>query len=136
MPNTIQNTAELQRWRHALRETGLEETLKGEGPFTLFAPSDEAFAILPEDLRSALLENPEKYKRIIAYHIGFGDVRSDDLVQIDEVETMEGSVIGVEVSEGKVKLNDATVIATDILEGNTVIHVIDTVLIPALVVVE
>jgi uncharacterized surface protein with fasciclin (FAS1) repeats len=134
--NTLESTAKLQRWREALKTTGLEQTLKGEGPFTIFAPTDDAFDRLPDDLRQTLLADKTKFKRIIAYHIGFGDVRSDDLRQIDEVMTVEGSVIGVEKSGDTVKLNNATVIATDILEDNTVIHVIDTILFPALVVVE
>jgi uncharacterized surface protein with fasciclin (FAS1) repeats len=120
----------------AVRLTELEETLKIPGSYTVFAPRDEAFTKLPEGLLDSLFENLEKLKRIVAYHIGFGDVRAEDLSEIEEVMTMEGSVIAVDSSEGKIKLNDANVVTLDIIVDNGAIHLIDRVLIPALVLSE
>lgn len=110
----------------------LVDTLKGPGSLTVFAPTDEAFAKLPEGTLESLLQDIPKLKKIIAYHVVFGDVRSDDLAQIDEAQTVEGSVVAIDHSNG-VKVNDANVLKTDILADNGVIHVIDAVLMPALV---
>lgn len=111
------------------------EFLKSPGPYTVFAPTDEAFASLPEGTLDSLLEDIPKLKRIVLYHVAFGDVRAEDLMQIEEAETVEGSIVAVESSNG-IKVNDANVMKTDILTDNGVIHVIDAVLIPALVAAE
>ncbi|WP_341526379.1 fasciclin domain-containing protein [Nostoc sp. UHCC 0302] len=111
----------------------LRETLQSPGPFTIFAPTDEAFAKLPEGTLDSLLQDIPKLKKIVTYHVAFGDVRSDDLVQINEADTVEGSVVAIESSNGKFKVNDANVLKTDILTDNGVIHVIDAVLMPAIV---
>ncbi|MBD2727518.1 fasciclin domain-containing protein [Nostoc sp. FACHB-892] len=111
----------------------LIETLKSPGSFTLFAPTDEAFANLPEGTLDSLLQDIPKLKKIVAYHVASGDVRSDDLVQINEAETFEGSIVAIESADGKIKVNNANVVKTDILTDNGVIHVIDAVLIPAMV---
>ena len=116
--------------------TELVETLKSPGPYTVFAPTDEAFTKLPQGtLDSLLLNDLPKLKRILTYHVAFGDVRAEDLMQIEEVETFEGSIIAVDTSEG-IKLNDAKVIKSDILTDNGVIHIIDAVLIPVMVAAE
>jgi len=116
--------------------TELVETLKSPGPYTVFAPTDEAFTKLPQGtLDSLLLNDLPKLKRILTYHIAFGDVRAEDLMQIEEVETFEGSIIAVDTSEG-IKLNDAKVVKSDILTDNGVIHIIDAVLIPVMVAAE
>jgi uncharacterized surface protein with fasciclin (FAS1) repeats len=120
----------------AVEKTELKEILKGSDSYTLFAPIDEAFDRLSQEVRDVLLENERKLKRIIAYHIGFGDIRAEDLLQTDEVITMEGSVIGVNRTDGQIKLNDAKAIDSDILADNGVIHTIDRVLIPSLVMSE
>lgn len=117
----------------AVETAGLVEILKNPGPFTIFAPTDEAFAKLPQGTLDSLLQDTQKLKRILMYHVSFGDVRSDDLRQIDHVETLEGSIIGINSVNGAVTVNDANVVKTDILTDNGVIHVIDAVLIPALV---
>lgn len=109
------------------------ETLKSPGSFTLFAPTDEAFANLPEGTLDSLLQDIPKLQKIVAYHIASGDVRSDDLVQIDEAETLEGSIVAIESADGKFKVNNANVLKTDILADNGVIHIIDQVLMPAMV---
>lgn len=119
----------------AVEATELVEILKSPGPYTVFAPTDEAFNNLPEGTLDALLQDIPKLKRIVLYHVAFGDVRAEDLIQIAEAETVEGSIVAVESGEG-IKVNDANVVKTDILTDNGVIHVIDGVLIPALVAAE
>ena len=114
----------------------LAEILKSPGPYTVFAPTDEAFGKLPSGTLSALLEDIPKLKRIVSYHVTFGDVRAEDLMEIAEAETVEGSIVAIESSNGTIKVNDAQVLQSDILTDNGVIHVIDTVLIPALVAAE
>ncbi len=114
----------------------LAEILKTPGPYTVFAPTDEAFGKLPSGTLSALLEDIPKLKRIVSYHVTFGDVRAEDLMEIAEAETVEGSIVAIESSDGTIKVNDAQVLQSDILTDNGVIHVIDTVLIPALVAAE
>ncbi|MBW4573232.1 fasciclin domain-containing protein [Hassallia byssoidea VB512170] len=118
----------------AVKATKLdEEILNTPGSYTVFAPTDEAFAKLPEGTLDALLQDIPKLKKIVAYHVSFGDVRSDDLAQIEEAETVEGSVLAIESADGKIKVNDANVLKMDILTDNGVIHVIDQVLMPAMV---
>ncbi|MBW4478124.1 MAG: fasciclin domain-containing protein [Tolypothrix brevis GSE-NOS-MK-07-07A] len=118
----------------AVKATKLdEEILNTPGSYTVFAPTDEAFAKLPKGTIEALLQDIPKLKKIVAYHVSFGDVRSDDLGQIQEAETVEGSVLAIEFADGKIKVNDANVVKTDILTDNGVIHVIDQVLMPGMV---
>ncbi|MBW4685797.1 MAG: fasciclin domain-containing protein [Komarekiella atlantica HA4396-MV6] len=117
----------------AVEAINLTETLRSPGPFTVFAPTDEAFAKLPEGTLESLLQDIPKLKKVVTYHVAFGDVRSDDLVQIDEAQTVEGSIVAIESANGKIKVNDANVLKTDILTDNGVIHVIDAVLMPAMV---
>lgn len=119
----------------AVEATELVEILKSPGPYTVFAPTDEAFNNLPPGTLDALLQDNHKLKRIVLYHVAFGDVRAEDLMQIDEAETVEGSIVAIESSSG-LKVNDANVLKTDILTDNGVIHVIDAVLIPGLVAAE
>jgi uncharacterized surface protein with fasciclin (FAS1) repeats len=117
----------------AVQAVGLTEVLKSPGSLTIFAPNDDAFAKLPEGSLDSLLQDIPKLKKIITYHVASGDVRSDDLAQIQEVETLEGSVLVIESGDNVVKVNDATVLKTDIVTDNGVIHVIDAVLVPAMV---
>lgn len=120
----------------AVEATQLGDILKSPGPYTVFAPTDEAFNNLPEGTLDALLQDIPKLKRIVLYHVAFGDVRAEDLMQIAEAETVEGSIVAVESTTDGIKVNDANVLKTDILTDNGVIHVIDAVLIPALVAAE
>ncbi len=115
----------------ALEAADLVETLQGEGPFTVFAPTDDAFAALPEGTLEDLLkpENKEMLVSILTYHVVSGAVLSTDL-ESGEVETVEGSSIMVEVSETGVTVNEANVISADIEASNGVIHVIDAVILP------
>jgi len=133
---TASNAGTFNTLLKAVEATELVETLKTPGPYTVFAPTDEAFAQLPEGTLESLLQNIPKLKRIVAYHVAFGDVRAEDLMQIEEAETMEGSIVAIESSDDGIKANDAKVVKTDILTDNGVIHVIDAVLIPALVAAE
>ena len=115
----------------AVEAAGLVETLQGEGPFTVFAPTDEAVSKLPEGTIPALLEDPETLAQILTYHVVPGRVFSGDVVNIDDAGTVQGQSIGISVMDGSVMLNDtSTVTATDVLATNGVIHVIDTVIMP------
>jgi len=114
----------------ALEATDLLTFLKNPGPFTVFAPTDDAFAELPDGTLEQLQEHLPTLKRILMYHIVSGDVRSDDLAEIDEAPTEEGSIVAVSRSNGTVQVNDAEVVEMDILADNGVMHVIDRVLIP------
>jgi uncharacterized surface protein with fasciclin (FAS1) repeats len=116
----------------ALSAAGLVDTLAGEGNFTVFAPTNDAFAALPEGTLDALLEAPDGLlTQILLYHVVNGVARAEDVVNLSGVETLNGESVAVAVVDGAVRLNDsATVIATDITASNGVIHVIDTVLIP------
>ena len=114
----------------ALSAAGLVETLQGEGPFTVFAPNDEAFAALPAGLLEKLLlpENIDVLKAILTYHVVAGKVMSTD-VTTGDAATVEGSTLALDTMSG-VMVNDATVIAADVEASNGVIHVIDKVLVP------
>jgi uncharacterized surface protein with fasciclin (FAS1) repeats len=114
-----------------LEATDLVETLKSPGPFTVFAPVDEAFTRMPEGALDKLLQDVSRLRKIVAYHIVPGDVRSDDLLQIDEAPTLEGSILVVDTSNGY-KVNQAIVTKPDILTDNGVIHVIDSIVMPAI----
>ncbi len=116
----------------ALEAAGLVETLKGEGPFTVFAPTDEAFAALPEGTVEMLLmpENKDQLVAILTYHVVAGKVMSTDLTDDMMAPTVQGSDLMVDLSDG-VKVNEATVTTADIEASNGVIHVIDAVLMPA-----
>jgi uncharacterized surface protein with fasciclin (FAS1) repeats len=118
----------------AVKAAGLVETLKGEGPFTVFAPTDEAFAKLPEGTLEELLkpENKAKLQAILTYHVVSGRVLASDVVGLESAKTVQGQALSIEVADGKVKIDDATVVSTDIMTSNGVIHVIDTVVLPDL----
>ena len=116
----------------AVKAAGLVDTLKGEGPFTVFAPTDEAFAKLPAGTVESLLkpENKEKLVAILTYHVVAGKVMAKDVVKLTEAKTVQGTTVKIVVKDGKVMINDAKVSATDIETSNGVIHVIDTVIMP------
>lgn len=133
--DTATNSGSFKTLMTAVEAAGLLDILKSPGPYTIFAPTDEAFAKIPANTIAAWLDNIPKLQRILTYHVVPGDVRSDDLVQIDEAPTVEGSVVAIENADG-VCVNDAKVLQQDILADNGVIHAIDTVLMPALVAAE
>lgn len=114
----------------AVQAAGLAETLKGTGPFTVFAPTDEAFAKLPKGTVEALLNDIPKLKQILTYHVVAGKVMAADVVKIKSAKTVEGSEVKIDASSG-VKINNSTVTTPDVAADNGVIHIIDTVLMPA-----
>ncbi|WP_414583193.1 fasciclin domain-containing protein [Scytonema sp. PCC 10023] len=136
MPDLVEtavNAGNFNTLAKAVEAAELVEILKSPGPYTVFAPTDDAFAKLPAGTLDSLLQDIPKLKKILMYHVANGDVRSDDLIQIDHAETLEGSIVAVDSADGKVKVNDANVVKTDILTDNGVIHVIDAVLMPAII---
>jgi len=114
----------------AVQAAGLVETLKGKGPFTVFAPTDEAFAKLPAGTVEGLLKEPAKLKDILLYHVVAGNVMAADAAKLTSADTVLGKPITIKAKDGKVMINDATVIIADVKTSNGVIHVIDTVILP------
>ncbi len=116
----------------ALTEAGLVDALKGKGPFTVFAPTDEAFKKLPAGTLEMLLkpENKELLTSILTYHVVAGTVKAEQVVKLENATTLGGQRVDIKVSKGKVRVDGASVIATDVEASNGVIHVIDTVLMP------
>ena len=117
----------------ALGAADLVDTLKGDGPFTVFAPTDEAFAKLPEGTVENLLkpENRDQLIAILTYHVVPGAVRAADVVKLDAAKTVNGQSVAIQVADNGVQINNANVVATDIEASNGVIHVIDTVILPS-----
>lgn len=113
----------------AVKAAGLVDTLKGKGPFTVFAPNDEAFAKLPPDQLDALLKDKDKLKSVLTYHVVPGKVLAKD-VKAGQVKTAQGASATISTKGGQVKVDDANVIKTDIVASNGVIHVIDSVITP------
>ena len=113
----------------AVQAAGLVETLKSAGPFTVFAPTDEAFAKIPADTLNAVLADKEKLTAILTYHVVSGKVLAADVVNLTSAKTVQGGELTIDAAHG-VKVNDANVVKTDIECDNGVIHVIDTVLMP------
>mgnify|MGYP000687022633 CR=1 FL=1 len=115
-----------------VKAAGLVETLKGEGPFTVFAPTDEAFAKLPAGTVEELLkpENREKLKAILTYHVVPGKVTADRVVKLHEAKTAQGQSVSIKSEGGTVTIDQARVLKTDIHASNGVIHVIDAVILP------
>ena len=117
----------------ALEAAGLVDTLKGDGPFTVFAPTDAAFAKLPEGTVETLLkpENKDQLVSILTYHVVPGKVEASEVVALNKAKTVNGKDVSIRVSEGSVMVDGAKVTATDIEASNGVIHVIDTVILPS-----
>ena len=116
----------------AVKAAGLAETLKGDGPFTVFAPSDEAFAKIPAEKLKDLLkpENKEKLSSILTYHVVSGKVMAADVVKLQKAKTVNGKEVQIKVTDKGVTLDSANVVKTDIECGNGVIHIIDSVIMP------
>ena len=113
----------------ALNAAGLVDDLKGEGPFTVFAPTDEAFAKIPDAKLQALLADKEKLTRVLTYHVVPGKVMAADVASMSKAKTLAGPSLRIESGQD-VRVDDAKVTKTDVLASNGVIHVIDTVLMP------
>ncbi len=114
----------------ALQAAGLVDALKGKGPFTVFAPTDDAFKKLPAGTLEKLLADKAQLTKILTYHVVAGKVMAADVVKLSEAKTVEGSMVKITVGKGGVKVNDANVVKTDIGASNGVIHVIDSVILP------
>lgn len=114
----------------ALTKADLIETLKGEGPFTVFAPTDDAFAKLPEGTVESLLRDKDALTNVLLYHVVSGKVMAKDVVNLISAETIQGSSVNIKVVDGKVMINNAQVTIADLETSNGVIHVIDTVILP------
>jgi len=114
----------------AVRAAGLEDALTGDGPFTVFAPTDEAFARLPEGTLEALLEDTDALSAILTYHVVAGNKLAADVVGASHLDTLNGEALHIQVNDGVVEIAGAQVIETDIAAGNGVIHVIDAVMLP------
>ena len=115
----------------AVKAAGLVDTLQGKGPFTVFAPTDAAFAALPAGTLDGLLKDPAALKKILLYHVVSGSVTSDKVVGLTSADSVEGSPIAIAVKDGTVYLNDsAKVVTPDVMASNGVIHVIDKVILP------
>lgn len=129
--DTAINAGSFETLVAAVQAAGLVDTLKGEGPFTVFAPTDDAFAALPEGTVESLLlpENLDQLTAILTYHVVPGKVMSTDLVDDMEAETVQGSTVTIDLDNG-VMVENATVVTADVEATNGVIHVIDTVILP------
>ncbi len=114
----------------ALGAADLITTLKGKGPFTVFAPTDEAFAKLPPGTLDALLKDKAKLTAVLTYHVVAGKVLAKDVVKLTSAKTVQGGTVKIAVTGGKVTVDAANVVKTDIQASNGVIHVIDSVLLP------
>jgi uncharacterized surface protein with fasciclin (FAS1) repeats len=125
-------TGQFRTLAAALDKAGLVATLKGQGPFTVFAPTDAAFAKLPAGTVDSLLkpENKAQLTAILTYHVVSGKVMAADVAQLKEAETVNGKMVNVKADGGSVMINDAKVTAADVAASNGVIHVIDTVIVP------
>jgi uncharacterized surface protein with fasciclin (FAS1) repeats len=113
----------------AVKAAGLVDTLKGDGPFTVFAPTDEAFAKLPQEKLNALLNDKDALKKVLTYHVVAGKVMSTDVIKLKSAQTVEGQSIKINSNDG-VQINNAKVIMADIITTNGIIHVVDEVILP------
>ena len=113
----------------AVQTAGLVDVLAGKGPYTVFAPTDEAFAKLPQGTVENLLKDPAKLKAILTYHVISGRFMASDVVKMTSAKTVQGQSVKIQTSGG-VKVDDANVLKTDIVADNGVIHVIDEVILP------
>ncbi len=132
-PNIIETAAaagDFTTLLTAIEAAGLTETLSGEGPFTVFAPTDEAFAAIPEADLAAILADSETLTAILTYHVVSGTVSSEQVVTLDSATTLQGSDITITVSNGGVLVDQANVITVDIEASNGIVHVIDAVITP------
>jgi len=114
----------------ALQTAGLVDTLAGDGPFTVFAPTDDAFAALPDGVVAGLLEDIPSLTEVLTYHVVAGSVLAEQVVGLDSATTLQGEDVMVKVVDGVVMIDEAKVVITDIIGSNGVIHVIDSVMLP------
>jgi uncharacterized surface protein with fasciclin (FAS1) repeats len=133
MPNIVETAVKAGMFSKlvaACQAAGLDQALSGTGPFTVFAPNDDAFGKLPSGTLEALLKDKVKLTSILKYHVVSGRHTASDLSKLTEVETLQGQSIGINATGGKVRVDNAQVVKADIDTQNGVIHVIDTVIMP------
>ena len=133
MPNiaeTAKNAGQFSTLLAAVEAAGLADALTGDASLTVFAPTDEAFNKLPEGTVEGLLQDIPKLKSILTYHVVEGNVLAEDVVKLESAKTLNGADLAIQAGD-TVKINDATVVKADVTADNGVIHVIDTVLLPA-----
>jgi uncharacterized surface protein with fasciclin (FAS1) repeats len=128
--DTAAGAGEFNTLATALQAAGLVDTLKGPGPFTVFAPTDAAFAKLPDGTLDALLANPDQLRSVLTYHVVPGAETAAGVSMLQQATTVEGEDVTISAADGTVQVNDATVTTPDIMASNGIIHVIDTVLLP------
>lgn len=122
--------AQIQYFHTLIVETGLEEKLREEGPFTIFAPTNQAFNDLPEGVMEGLLENPDELRDILRAHISSGTMLFDDLANVENIPTFQGAVFELDQHEQGISIGEAQIVAADVVATNGAIHAIDKVLIP------
>jgi transforming growth factor-beta-induced protein len=127
---TAVNAGQFKTLASLLQSAGLVDTLKGPGPFTVFAPTDAAFAKVPKATLDALAADPAKLKAVLLYHVVAGSVPAADVVKLTSAKTVNGASVSIKVQGGTVLVNDAKVVTPDVMASNGVIHVIDSVLLP------
>ncbi|MEF2279080.1 fasciclin domain-containing protein [Deinococcus sp. YIM 134068] len=126
----VANNPDFSTLLSAVQAAGLTQTLSGPGPFTVFAPTNAAFAKVPADQLQALLNNPAQLRAVLLYHVVPGRVTSTQVAGLTSATTAQGGSLTVSASGGTVQINDATVTQADLAASNGIIHVIDTVLLP------
>ena len=127
---TAVNAGQFKTLASLLQSAGLVDTLKGAGPFTVFAPTDAAFAKVPKATLDALAADPAKLKAVLLYHVVSGKVAAADVVKLTSAKTVNGASVSIKVDGSTVMVNGAKVVSADVMASNGVIHVIDTVLLP------
>jgi uncharacterized surface protein with fasciclin (FAS1) repeats len=127
---TAVNAGQFKTLASLLQSAGLVDTLKGAGPFTVFAPTDAAFAKVPKATLDALAADPAKLKAVLLYHVVSGSVPAADVVKLTSAKTVNGASVSIKVQGSTVLVNDAKVVTPDVMASNGIIHVIDTVLLP------
>ena len=127
---TAVNAGQFKTLASLLQSAGLVDTLKGPGPFTVFAPTDAAFAKVPKATLDALAADPAKLKAVLLYHVVAGSVPAADVVKLTSAKTVNGASVSIKVQGSTVMVNDANVVTPDVMASNGIIHVIDTVLLP------
>ena len=133
MKNIVETAVEDGRFTmlvEALKAAGLTDDLKGTGPFTVFAPTDDAFKSLPAGTVENLLKDVPNLKAVLTYHVVPGKVSAADVAKMNEARTSEGKSVNIKKSEGRIMINDAHVVISDVQATNGIIHVIDRVLMP------
>ena len=128
--DTVEGNPQFSTLASAIKTANLTDALSGTEPYTVFAPTNEAFKKVPPETLTEVLDDPERLSNILNYHVVAGKVMSADVMKLKEAATVEGTMVTIDTSKG-IKINNASVTSADVECGNGVIHIIDTVLMPA-----